>query len=157
MSLGMHYCGQNLVKAWEDGMEAVAALPEWDEVITRHPSNRQRILDQDRPEFIATMERWMHAYCSCGDDLVPGLSATNARALDLPALVFRSGESDAFHTRETSEQVADALPNARLVEPPWGDREWIERSADHQVNGNLFARWPLLAPQLVEWSREAFA
>ena len=80
----------------------------------------------------------MHAYCPCGDDLVPGLSAADAAALDLPALVFRSGESDAFHTRETSEQVAAALPNARLVEPPWGDREWIERSADHQVNGNLF-------------------
>ena len=51
------------------------------------------------------------------------------RALDLPTLVFRSGESDAYHTRATSEQVAAALPNARLVEPPWGDREWIERSA----------------------------
>lgn len=156
MSLGMHYCGQNLVKAWEGSMEDVVALPEWDEVLRRNPSNRQRILDQDRGEFIATMERWMLAYCPCGDELVPGLATSDAGALDLPALVFRSGESDAYHTRATSEAVADALPNARLVEPPWGDREWIERSADHQVNGKLFDRWPLLAPQLVEWSREVF-
>jgi hypothetical protein len=126
-------------------------------VITRHPANRQRILDQDRSEFIAAMERWMHAYCSCGDDLVPGLSAADSRALDLPTLVFRSGESDAFHTRATSEQIAAALPNARLVEPPWGDREWIERSAEHQLKGNLFHRWPLLAPQLAEWARRALA
>ena len=70
--------------------------------------------------------------------------------------MFRSGESDAHHTRATSEQVAEALPNARLVEPPWGDREWIERSLDRQVNGNLFARWPLLVPQLAEWSRDVF-
>jgi pimeloyl-ACP methyl ester carboxylesterase len=155
MSLGMHYCGQNLVKAWEDGMEAVVALPEWEEVLSRNPSNRQRILEQDRREFIATMERWMLAYCPCGDEeLVPGLARADARALDLPSLVFRSGESDAYHTRATSEAVADALPNAQLVEPPWVDREWIERSADHQVNGKLFDRWPLLAPQLVEWSRE---
>ena len=154
MSLGMHYCGQNLVKAWEGGMEDVAALPEWEEVLRRNPSNRQRILDQDRSEFIAAMERWMLAYCPCGDELVPGLATADAAALDLPTLVFRSGESDAYHTRATSEAIAEALPNARLVEPPWGDREWIERSADHQVNGKLFDRWPLLAPQLSEWSRE---
>src|SRR3954451_3717577 len=154
MSLGMHYCGQNLLKAWHDGMDAVAALPEWEEVISRNPSNRQRILDQDRGEFIATMERWMLAYCPCGGELVPGLTTEAAAALDLPALVFRSGASDAHHTRATSEQVASMLPNARLVEPPWGDREWIERSADHQVSGKLFDHWPKLAPQLVEWSRE---
>jgi pimeloyl-ACP methyl ester carboxylesterase len=154
MSLGMHYCGQNLVKAWEDGMDAVVALPEWEEVLRRNPSNRQRILDQDRQEFVTTMERWMLAYCPCGDELVPGLASADAGALDLPALVFRSGESDAYHTRATSEAVADALPNAQLVEPPWGDREWIERSADNRVNGKLFDRWPLLAPQLVEWSRQ---
>jgi pimeloyl-ACP methyl ester carboxylesterase len=155
MSLGMHYCGQNLVKAWEGGMDDVAALPEWEEVLRRNPSNRQRILDQDRSEFVATMERWMLAYCPCGDELVPGLATADAAALDLPTLVFRSGESDAYHTRATSETIAEALPNARLVEPPWGDREWIERSADHQVNGKLFDRWPLLGPQLVEWSRDA--
>jgi pimeloyl-ACP methyl ester carboxylesterase len=155
MSLGMHYCGQNLVKAWEGGMDDVVALPEWEEVLRRNPSNRQRILDQDRREFIATMERWMLAYCPCGDELVPGLATADAAALDLPTLVFRSGESDAYHTRETSETIAAALPNAHLVEPPWGDREWIERSAENATHGNLFHRWPLLAPQLNAWSREA--
>ena len=157
MSLGMHYCGQNLVKAWEESMEDVAALPEWEEVISRHPANRQLILDQDRAEFVATMERWMLAYCPCGGELVPGLTTADAAKVDIPALVFRSGESDAYHTRATSEEVARMLPNARLVEPPWGDREWIERSADHQVNGKLFDRWPLLAPQLTEWSRDVLA
>jgi pimeloyl-ACP methyl ester carboxylesterase len=158
MSLGMHYCGQNLVKAWESGMDAVAALPEWEEVISRNPSNRERILGQDRAEFVATMERWMLAYCPCGDDeLVPGLARSDAAALDLPTLVFRSGESDAYHTRATSELIAAELPSTRLVEPPWGDREWIERSADHQVNGKLFDRWPLLAPQLVEWSNDVLS
>ncbi len=37
MSLGMHYCGQNLVKAWESGMDAVVALPEWEEVLVAQP------------------------------------------------------------------------------------------------------------------------
>lgn len=155
MMLGIHYCGQSLVKAWEGGMEDVVALPEWAEVLERNPSNRQRFLDQDRGEFIATMERWMQAYCPSSDELVPGLSNADARALEIPALVFRSGESDAYHTRATSEQIAAGLPNARLVEPPWGDREWIERGEAREANGgSLFERWQLLVPQLTEWSRD---
>ncbi len=156
MSLGVHYCGQSLLKAWQGGMEDVVALPEWEEVLRRNPSNRQRFLGQDRREFITTMERWMLAYCPCGDELVPGLPSADAAALDLPTLVFRSGESDAHHTREMSEAVAGALPGARLVEPPWGDREWIERGEAREAGGSLFDRWSLLVPQLTEWSREVF-
>jgi pimeloyl-ACP methyl ester carboxylesterase len=153
MSLGTHYCGESLRAAWTEGMDAVAALPEWAEVVERNPSNRQRFLDQDRAEFIATIERWMLAYCPCGDEVVPGLADDRARALDVPALVLRSGASDAYHTRQTSERVAELLPNARLVEPPWGDREWIERQ-DARDEG-LFARWPLLAPMLLDWANDA--
>ncbi|HEY6319650.1 MAG TPA: alpha/beta hydrolase [Acidimicrobiia bacterium] len=158
MSLGLHYCGQSLVKAWERGMEDVVVLPEWEEVLRRNASNRQRFLDQDRREFIATMERWMLAYCPSCDELVPGLPNADARTLDLPALVFRSGESDAYHTREASEQVAATLPGARLVEPPWGDREWIERGEAREAGrGSLFQRWVLLVPQLADWSRQVFS
>ena len=94
----------------------------------RHPANRDRILAQDPQEFIATMERWMAAYCSCTGELVPGLPDDDARRLDLPALVFRSGASDFNHPRATSEQLAALLPNAQLVEPPWPDTEWIDRA-----------------------------
>jgi hypothetical protein len=49
------------------------------------------------------------------------------------------------------------LRNARLVEPPWEDTEWDERSAAYADSGattGLFVRWPLLVPQLVDWSDE---
>lgn len=154
MSLGTHYCGESLRTAWTQGMEAVSALPEWAEVLERNPSNRQLFLDQEPLEFVATFERWMLAYCPCGDELVPGLRDNDARKLAVPAIVFRSGASDAYHTRETSERVAELLPHARLVEPPWGDREWIERQ-DARDDG-LFARWPVLAPTLLDWAREVF-
>ncbi len=156
MILGVHYCGGSLAAAWNGGMEAVAALPEWAEVLERNPANRQRFLDQDPREFIATMERWMAAYCPRGDELVPGLPDTDARLLDVPALVFRSGASDFNHTRATSEQLARLLPNARLVEPPWGDSEWNERSAARPGGRGegLFAGWPALAPVLQPWADE---
>lgn len=154
MVLGTHYCGDSIRAAWTEGMEAVAALPEWSEVLERNPANRQRFLDQDPQEFIATLERWMVAYCPCGDELIPGLSDADARTLDIPALVFRSGSRDPNHTRATSEQVAALLPNARLVEPPWGDDEWNERSAARPggAGEGLFVRWPLLAPTLLGWA-----
>jgi pimeloyl-ACP methyl ester carboxylesterase len=151
-TIGTVYCAESIRAVWNGGMEAVVALPEttqgnWREVMARNPANRDKLLSQDPGEFKATMERWLLAYCPCGDDLVPGLPDDIARGMTLPALVFRSGTSDPFHTRETSEAVASLLPNAELVEPPWSDTEWI----GSQV-GQRFVSWPRLAPVLHEWA-----
>jgi len=152
VSLGVHYCGASIQAAWEDGMERVAGLPEWQEVIQRNPGNRGRILSQDRKQFIAVLERWLLAYCPQEGTLIPGLTDAQARKIQVPVLVFRSGESDAHHTRETSERLAGLLPTSKLVEPPWGDREWIERGKSAQSGGALFERWHLLAAPLAEWA-----
>jgi pimeloyl-ACP methyl ester carboxylesterase len=154
MTIGVGYCAESIRAAWNGGMEAVAAIPEttqgnWQDVMRLNPGNRQRILGQDPREFLATMERWLQAYCPCGDDLVPGLPDAVARDITVPTLVVRSGESDPFHTRATSEAVAKVLPNARLVEPPWGDRVWIESEP-----GRRFDSWVRLAPVLHEWANE---
>lgn len=154
MSLATVYCWPSLQAIWNGTMEDVVALDQWNEVLTRNPTNRDRFLAQDPLEFRETMQRWGHAYCACGDSLVPGLGNDEASSMNIPILVFRSGESDMFHTRATSERLARELPGARLTEPPWGDREWIERQASVSHGGALFDRWPLLVPQLVEWADE---
>ncbi|MBO0731294.1 MAG: alpha/beta hydrolase [Acidimicrobiaceae bacterium] len=156
MSLGVFYCGPSLAIAWSEGMESVANLPDWAEVIERNPENRQRILDQDRKSFVDTMERWMAAYYPREGEVVPGLSDDKARSIKVPTLVFRSGEADAYHTRATSEAVAALIPGSRLVEPPWPDAEWHDgqvRRAHGEQRG-AFERWPLLAPQLLSWAKE---
>jgi hypothetical protein len=152
--LATHYCGNSIAAAWRDGMEAVAALPEWAEVQERNPDNRARFLAQDPQSFIATLEQWMLAYCPRPDELIPGLPDAQTGALGHPTLVFRSGESDPHHTRATSERLAGLLLDAQLVEPPWGDREWAERGQAAAAGEGLFARWPLLAPQLNAWSAD---
>lgn len=152
VSLGVHYCGDSIVAAWRDGMAAVTELPEWAEVLERNPANREVFLAEEPRRFIATLEQWMLAYCPNPDELVPGLPDADARAVEVPALVFRSGASDPHHTRETSERLAGLLGRSELVEPPWPDAEWNERMEAAQSGGTgLFARWPLLAPQLLEW------
>ncbi len=152
MLLAVHYCGESIRAAWSGGMEAVAALPEWSGVIERNAGNRQRFLDLDPLEFIHTLERWMLAYCPDGASTVPGLPDAACARLGIPTLVFRSGTTDAHHTRETSERVAALIPGAQLAAPPWGDNEWNERSeAVRNGTGHLFEHWPLLVPQVIEF------
>jgi pimeloyl-ACP methyl ester carboxylesterase len=154
LTLGTHYCGESIAAAWRSGMDAVAALPEWAEVLERNPENRAKLLAQNPRSFIHTLEQWMLTYCPRPDELVPGLPDDQARQMVLPSLVFRSGESDPHHTRATSERLAELLPQAQLVEPPWGDREWNERVEAAPSGIGIFSRWPLLAPQLIEWSAQ---
>ena len=53
----------------------------------------------------------------------------------------------------TSENLHAVIPGSELVEPPWGDNEWNERgAAARDGTGALFERWPLLAPQLLEFA-----
>jgi pimeloyl-ACP methyl ester carboxylesterase len=152
MLLATHYCGESIRAAWQSGMEAVVELPEWAEVLERNPRNRQRFLDLDPRAFIETLERWMLAYWPDPSATVPGISDTQCAALKVPTLIFRSGTSDPHHTRATSERLHDLIPGSHLVEPPWGDDEWKERGeAARDGTGHLFERWPLLAPQLLEF------
>ena len=152
--LAVHYCGESIRVAWRGGMEAVVELPEWAGVLERNPANRQHFLDLDPREFIDTLERWMLVYCPQPGATVAGLSDEECSKLAIPTLVFRSGRSDPHHTRATSERIYEVMPNAQIVEPPWGDDEWNERGdASRAGTGHLFERWPLLAPQLLDFAR----
>ncbi len=152
LNLATHYCGESIHAAWTGGMEAVTELPEWQEVLERNPRNRGIFLAADPREFIATLERWMLAYVPDPDSTVPGLSDARAAALQAPALIFRSGVSDPHHTRATTERVHELIPGSVLLEPPWGDNEWNERGIAAKAGEGLFQRWPLLAPQLLEFA-----
>ena len=61
------------------------------------------------------------------------------------------GWLDVHHPRYITERLADMLPNATLVEAPWGDNEWFERTAER--DGHLFKSLPMLLPQLLEFDR----
>jgi hypothetical protein len=131
----------------------VVKLPEWNEVLERNPANQERFLGLDPRAFIETLERWMEAYCPNPNALVPGMPDDQYPKVTVPTLIFRSGVSDPHHTRATSERLHELMVGSRLVEPPWGDEEWNQRSdAASSGTGFLFERWPLLAPQLLEFA-----
>jgi pimeloyl-ACP methyl ester carboxylesterase len=156
MGLALVYCGESIRVAWRGGMEAVVELPEWSEVLERNPANRERFLSLDPRAFIETLERWMQVYCVGPDELVPGMPDDQYPKVTVPTLIFRSGASDPHHTRGTSERLHELMVGSRLVEPPWGDDEWNQRwDAARSGTGFLFERWPLLAPQLLEFAETA--
>jgi pimeloyl-ACP methyl ester carboxylesterase len=153
LTVGTGYCAEPIRVAWNGGMQAVVDLPNnvqgnFQEQMGRNPQNRAKLLDQDPKAFIATMERWLLAYCPCSDT-IPGVTDAELQAMTVPSLVFRGGESDMFHTRATSEKLARLLPNSNLIEPPWGDREWVDSKL-----GQRFVSWPRLAPILHDWARQ---
>jgi pimeloyl-ACP methyl ester carboxylesterase len=154
-TLAFYYCHESLAAAALGGMEAVAALPGWKEQLARNPRNRVILLRQDAAAFIETMKRWASSYYPKKDSPVPGLVPSELAALKIPVMVLRSGESDFHHPRETSEAVHAMIPESLITEPPWGDREWIERLKASASGEGLFARWPLLAPQIQEFARNS--
>lgn len=151
--LAYHYCHDQLAAAAMGGMSAVAALPSFKEALSRNPGNRDRLLGQDTSTFIQTMKTWAEAFVPAADSPVPGSTAAQLRALKMPTMILRSGESDFHHPRVTSEGVHALIPGSQIAEPPWGDREWLDRLQAQAAGEGLFARWPLLAPQILAFAR----
>ena len=149
LSLATHYCGGSIGAAWTTAWRRWPICPSGQRCRSRtHPPGR--FLSQDTATFISTLENWMLAYCPRDGEHVPGLP-TPTPALEIPAPVFRSGESDAHHTRATSEALAICCPRAGSSNrrgQPRADR------APGRTGEGLFARWPRLAPQLLEWQAE---
>lgn len=150
MQLAAYYCCDLGTRASRGGMLAVADSPAWEEQLKRNPRNRDIILSQDPNAFIETMQRWALAYAPSPTSPVPGMADDDYAKLTMPVMIFRSGKSDLSHTRRTSEWVHELIPHSKLVEPPWGDNEWNERSAPQ--DGRLFAGWPALAPYILDFT-----
>jgi pimeloyl-ACP methyl ester carboxylesterase len=140
------YCGGLYVAAKSGGMAAVAEDPGLAEPVARNPGNRDRILGQDLGTFCDTMQRWGRSFFPEGGSPVPGLLPQHFQQMKLPVLIFRSGQSDPHHPRYTTEQVHALIPGSQLVEPPWGDREWLDRMAEPEKG--LFRSFAMLAPQI---------
>jgi pimeloyl-ACP methyl ester carboxylesterase len=151
-TLAYYYCHESLAAAALGGMEAVAASPGWKEQITRNSHARETLLHLDVDAFIDIMKKWAWGFFPKESSPVPGLVPAELASLKVPVMVLRSGKSDYHHPRETSEAVHAMIPGSRIAEPPWGDREWIERLQAAARGEGLFARWPLLAPQILRFA-----
>lgn len=155
MSLGNAYFCEPAVAASYGGMQAVASLDLFKEPIERNPRNRERLLAQDVDAFVATMERWARTFAPSEDNFVPGLPQEEMDRLTMPALVFRGSPKDIYHPDWTSEKLAALLPDARLVDPPWTEEEFLAHWAEATRTGTgHLDLWPRLAEPILDFTAE---
>jgi pimeloyl-ACP methyl ester carboxylesterase len=152
-AIANYYYGNNWLTAKRYGMEAVTKLPMWQETLDKNPENRKALLTMNRDKFTAAMEAWGPTIAPYPDSPVLGLPGTELAKIKVPTLIFRGSPTDFFHHASLTEQLHELIPGSRLVESPWGIEEWNERSDAQAKTGvnNLFASWPKLAPQLLDF------
>jgi 2-hydroxy-6-oxonona-2,4-dienedioate hydrolase len=110
----------------------------------------------DVEEFVDVMDRWVWAFVPEEGKPIPGVTKEQLASIDVPTVIWRSSPLDRYHTEETSLRVHGLIPGAKLVDPPWGDDEWTRlQTLSSQGNGHIFDTWVRLAPQIVEFSKDA--
>jgi pimeloyl-ACP methyl ester carboxylesterase len=152
MSLGGYYCGEAALLASKGGMEAVMNATSWAENFAMNPKAREYIRNFDTRQFIEIMQKWCAAYVPQENSPVPGMKPVDFARLTMPALVWRSHDSDLSHTRTTSEWVQRLIPQSQFLTPPWRDDEWNYQSGETAKGKahSLFISWPKLAPKILE-------
>lgn len=154
-TLPMAYNASPAIAAAMGGMEAVCDLPDFKEQIGKNPSNRDRLMAWEPEAFVRKMRDWADWFFCASGQPISCVREGDLEGIKAPALILRSGASDMHHTRETSEQVAAMIPGAELQEPPWGDREWVERlgATFKDPSEGLFVSMPKLVPQITDFAR----
>ncbi|MCB2072686.1 MAG: alpha/beta hydrolase [Novosphingobium sp.] len=153
-TLPMAYNANPAMAASIGGMEAVCALPDLQEQLERNPSNRDRLLAWQPEAFVRRMRDWADWFFPEPGQPISCTRAGDLEGIKVPVVVLRGGKSDMHHTRETSEAVAAMIPGAELQEPPWGDREWVDRLAATSTDpaAGLFVNIPKLVPQITDFA-----
>lgn len=149
-TLPMAYNHDPALYASFGGMEAVSEMPAFKALIEANPRNRDLLMAWEPEAFILRMRQWADWFFCAPGQPISCTREGDLESIKVPAVILRSGKSDFHHTRETSEAVAAMIPGADLQEPPWGDREWIERlQSSFTEGGGLFVSMPKLAPQIL--------
>lgn len=137
------------------GMTAVAELAEWKQLIVRTPQNRNILLRQDPAAFMQKMIDWGKSFLPRDESPVPDQTPSDLQAMRMPVMILRSAASDPSHPRATTEAVHALIPRSQLAEPPWSDREFLDRMSGLARGEGIFQNWPMLAPQILDFADTA--
>ncbi|MCB2076583.1 MAG: alpha/beta hydrolase [Novosphingobium sp.] len=148
MRLGSYYCCEPAEVAALQGMAAVAEMPIWQQQIEDNPRNRDYMLGYEPEQFIAVMERWAWGFVPATDTPVGNWTDADFSRLTMPVAILRGSPRDLYHPGQVCEQVAERLPNAQLVDPPWDIDIFAERMRDGK---GLFSDFPMLADQIAQF------
>ncbi len=153
INLAAYYLIPSMNAVRNGGIDAVIALPEWQQLIAANRHNEQILRDIGPDEFWRVMLRWMDAYVPKPGQTVPGVKDTMFARITVPTLIIRGGENDLDHPRRTSYEVHTLVPGSRLVEPPWPEDAWERAFASELAGtGHMFDPWPQAAPLILDFA-----
>jgi 2-hydroxy-6-oxonona-2,4-dienedioate hydrolase len=155
MSLAGVYVLNELRAVRSGGIDAVAALPGWRELIEANPRNRARLDAIGAEDFERVMNRWFDAYIPKSNEAIPGVPDWQFEQIKVPTLIIRGGEKDFDHPKRTSYEVHALIKGSRLIDPPWPEDAW-ERAVEATTAGTgaLFDPWVKGAPAILDFIHE---
>ncbi|MGE0878683.1 MAG: alpha/beta fold hydrolase [Acidimicrobiia bacterium] len=149
------YVMQELATVRRAGIEGVAEMPAWAELIRANPRNRERLLSIGTEEFERVMNRWLDAFIPKPNEPIPGVADWEFDQIKVPTLIIRGGEKDYDHPKRTSFEIHALIKGSRLVEPPWPEDAWEQAVAAMTAGtGALFGPWQEAAPLLLDFFAE---
>ncbi len=155
MSLAGVYVLNELRAVRSGGIDAVAQLPGWRDLIAANPRNRARLDSIGAMEFERVMNRWFDAYIPKSNEAIPGVPDWQFAEISVPTMIIRGGERDFDHPKRTSFEVHALIKGSRLVEPPWPEDAWEQAvKATAAGTGSLFDPWQLGAPAMLDFLAE---
>lgn len=114
--LAQTYYGQFIEAAEKGGMEAVVSTPFFGERVAQNPANKDRLLEMDPREFIATMSGWGRYFSEAGDLPVIGATEAELAAIQVPTCIV-AGDDD-VHPTSAAQDLHRILPDSEYNGPP---------------------------------------
>lgn len=94
------------------GMPTVCEDTAMKDLISRRPSNREKLLAMDPDRFIETVEMWRRYLTESGHLTLVGATDEDLRSIELPVCII-AGQDD-LHPRERSERFYQLVPRSEM-------------------------------------------
>ena len=116
-----NYYGQFIRAAEQGGMAAVCATPFYQELITTHPANRERLMAMDPQQYIAVMRHWLQIFLQGPREPVLGMTTDALQGIHVPTWLVPG--NDKTHVSRHGREAAALIPDCELFELPVVDED----------------------------------
>lgn len=128
------YYGQYIEAAERGGMAAVADTEFFALRILDNPSNRERLMSLNVPEFCSAMRSWQSAFSR--PNPVGDMTEGELRSIKCPVVLIEGNTPDEVHHKSAAENAHRLIPHSELRPSAWTHEEWdVIGQHDHTFPG----------------------
>ena len=128
------YFGQYIEAAERGGMAGVADTEFFALRILDNPSNRERLMSLNVPEFCSAMRSWQSAFSR--PNPVGDMTEGELRSIKCPVVLIEGNTPDEVHHKSAAENAHRLIPHSELRPSAWTHEEWdVIGQHDHTFPG----------------------